>query len=245
MKQSITEAEQKYLKSIGLYKGDPDGLWGNLSHVAVVAFQNMHGLYPDGILGPKTRHELHEHMDDGWKETHIKTYMGFEVWPQESTMELNEFYGKPGLSDAEKDDYRRKFTTTFTPPYKMKLSWDHEVTLRQIRCNIRVKDSLERILTNIRDNYTEDEIEEHGFNLYGGCFNIRTIRGGKRLSTHSWGCAVDIDPARNGLKCSWKNAYLSKPECAKFVQAFEDEGWYSLGKNRNFDAMHFQSCYRI
>lgn len=244
MTQSITIKEQQYLKSIGLYKGEPDGLWGNLSHVAVVAFQNMHGLYPDGILGPKTRHELHEHMDGGWKEAHIKKTHGFDVWPQESTLELNAFYGKPNLRSTAKRAFIERHITKFTPPYKMKLAWDPQVTLRQIRCNIRVRDSFERILTNIRDNYTEAEIEEHGFNMYGGCFNIRAIRGGKRLSTHSWGCAVDIDPARNGLKCSWKNAYLSRPECAKFIQAFEDEGWYSLGKNRNYDAMHFQACWR-
>lgn len=243
MAQTITKQEQQYLKDIGLYKGDVDGLWGNLTHVAVIAFQNMNGLYPDGILGHNTRAAIHDHLDDSWKEKHVRKSYGFDKWPQESQESLIAFYGKPDPNNPDK--FRRELTTTFTPPFKMKLAWDPQVNLRQIRCHILVKDSFERILLNVRDNYSDKEIDEHGFNMYGGCFNIRKMRGGSKLSTHSWGCAVDIDPARNGLKCSWKDAYLSKPECAKFVKAFEDEGWYSLGKNRNYDAMHFQAAYRI
>ena len=66
------------------------------------------------------------------------------------------------------------------------------------------------------------------------------MRGGSNWSMHSWGIAVDIDPDRNDLHTSWKNAQMSKPEYKKFVQFWYDEGFINLGLEADYDAMHFQ-----
>jgi hypothetical protein len=66
------------------------------------------------------------------------------------------------------------------------------------------------------------------------------MRGGSSWSMHAWGIAVDIDPERNSLYTTWKNAQMSKPEYEKFVQFWYDEGAINLGKERDFDPMHFQ-----
>ena len=126
----------------------------------------------------------------------------------------------------------------------MVLAWDTDYTITKITCHKKVADSLYNILDNVAAIYSPDEIIEHGFNKFGGCLNVRRIRGGRRWSTHAWGIAIDIDPARNGLRTPWNSAYLSRPECEDFVNAFRKEGWYSLGYERNYDAMHFQAAYR-
>jgi hypothetical protein len=76
--------------------------------------------------------------------------------------------------------------------------------------------------------------------MFGGCLNVRKMRGGSSWSQHAWGIAVDIDPERNALHTTWKNAQMSKPEYEKFVQFWYDEGAINLGVERDFDPMHFQ-----
>lgn len=45
---------QKNLKSLGYKPGSADGVFGEQTLAAVIAFQQDHGLYPDGVAGPKT-----------------------------------------------------------------------------------------------------------------------------------------------------------------------------------------------
>lgn len=45
---------QKVLKNLGYYKDDVDGKWGPSSKAALVEFQRVAGLIPDGVWGDKT-----------------------------------------------------------------------------------------------------------------------------------------------------------------------------------------------
>ncbi|KRQ87996.1 Spore cortex-lytic enzyme precursor [Caloramator mitchellensis] len=45
---------QKRLKNWGYYTGNVDGIYGYKTYIAVKNFQTKNGLYPDGIVGPKT-----------------------------------------------------------------------------------------------------------------------------------------------------------------------------------------------
>lgn len=45
---------QQRLKELGYYKGNVDGVYGNQTRNAVIAFQKANGLVADGIVGEKT-----------------------------------------------------------------------------------------------------------------------------------------------------------------------------------------------
>jgi hypothetical protein len=79
--------------------------------------------------------------------------------------------------------------------------------------------------------------------MFGGCVNVRRMRGGSSWSIHSWGAAVDLDPDNNQLKWSKPKATFSRTEYNDFWKIVESEGWTSLGRARNFDWMHFQAAY--
>ena len=68
---------------------------------------------------------------------------------------------------------------------------------------------------------------------FDGCFNIRQKRGGVTQSLHSWGVAIDVNAAWNGLG---KTPTLSQG----FVKCFTDNGFDWGGHWNKPDAMHFQ-----
>jgi len=59
---------------------------------------------------------------------------------------------------------------------------------------------------------------------------------------HSWGIAVDYDPVKNKLKWGRDKASLPKGEYDMWWKFWEEEGWVSLGRQRNFDWMHVQAA---
>jgi hypothetical protein len=68
---------------------------------------------------------------------------------------------------------------------------------------------------------------------WDGCFNIRKKRALTSMSLHSWGIAVDVNAAWNGLNMVPK---LS----AEFVKCFTDAGFDWGGTWTRKDGMHFQ-----
>jgi hypothetical protein len=80
------------------------------------------------------------------------------------------------------------------------------------------------------------EVDPADFQLAGGCFNARLIRGGDKgfaLSRHSWGIAIDINPSTNRYE---GDVSLSE----EFGQMFRDWGFsWGAGWLRP-DGMHFE-----
>ena len=68
---------------------------------------------------------------------------------------------------------------------------------------------------------------------FDGCFNIRKQRGATSPSLHSWGIAIDVNAAWNGLGVK---PVLS----AGFVECFTKNGFDWGGNWKRLDGMHFQ-----
>jgi len=150
------------------------------------------------------------------------------VWPKQSGMDA--FYGPKGTGQV-----------VMTTPYPMRLAWDLGSKVTRFSCHGLVRESLERLFARTRDHYGPAEIQRLRLDLFGGCLNVRKMRGSSTAwSIHSWGCAVDIDPEHNGLKMHRAQASLDNPEYDPFWRFVYDEGAIGLGRERDYDWMHFQ-----
>lgn len=109
--------------------------------------------------------------------------------------------------------------------------------VKGLRVHKKCAESLKRVLDAIwgRLDHSQAEIDRIGMSIYGGGYNFRLMRGGSRLSMHSWGCALDFDPARNGMGDTTPN--MDK----RVVEEFEREGWEWGGHWK--DGMHFQAAW--
>jgi hypothetical protein len=125
-------------------------------------------------------------------------------------------------------------------PYPMYLNWSTSTIVWKISCHKLIADKLQNVFKEILAHYGLDEIKRLQIDDFGGCFNYRLMRGGTQLSTHSWGVAIDLDPDRNLLKENHKTARFARPEYKEMIDIFYRNGFESLGREKDYDWMHFQ-----
>jgi predicted chitinase len=203
----------------------------------------------DGQMGPQTREAFEIYaaraLNNGSAVASIETWREEEpadvaaastapapastapTWPRQS--EVQSFFGAPGANQ-----------TMLILPFKMRLAWDLSKTVSKTSCNVKVHDHLQRIWKRTLDHYGPADIQRLRLDLFGGCLNVRKKRGGSTWSMHAYGIAWDVDPEHNALKMGRDDATLDGPEYDPFWGFVYDEGAISLGKERNFDWMHFQ-----
>lgn len=141
-------------------------------------------------------------------------------------------YGQPGNSDN---------FTTIALPYPMRIAWDIKTQVRKMQCHEEAANNFTNVFEELLKAYGLPRLQELGIDLFGGCVNVRTMRGStKRWSRHAWGIAIDLDPSRNALKTPWHRAQFSKPEYVAMHEIFEKNGFQNYGKVKLFDAMHFE-----
>jgi len=142
-------------------------------------------------------------------------------------------YGTPNETGAG-------YLVTLTLPYPMRLAWDTDETVTRMRCHKLVAAKFEAVFKDLLETYGLTRIKELGIDLFGGCFNFRKMRNGNAWSKHSWGIAIDLDPARNTLKETRATARFARPEYQPMIDIFYKHGFISLGVECNFDWMHFE-----
>lgn len=130
--------------------------------------------------------------------------------------------------------------TTIDLPYPMKLAWQPATEVNRLTCHNLIAPRMGAIFADVLAILGEDGIAELGLDMYGGCLNVRDKRGGGGRSMHSWGIAVDMDPARNKLRWRADRARLAQPDADPFWRIVERYGGVSLGRVKGWDYMHFQ-----
>jgi hypothetical protein len=115
--------------------------------------------------------------------------------------------------------------------------------------------ALERVERSIREAAAQDRETGAFINSIGqaGAYNWREIRGSSRMSYHSWGLAVDIQPQNlggQGIYWLWERArnedWMILPLERRWappdrvIAAFEHEGFIWGGKWALYDTMHFE-----
>lgn len=160
-------------------------------------------------------------------------------WPLER--DCNGFYGNPASTNVGKPSqtWMRDNLVGIIPPFRM--TYDGK-PVRALQMHKKCAESLARVLSNIwqASGNKQQVVDQWGASIYGGGFNFRLKRGFNSLSMHSWGCAIDLDPARNAMGDITPN-FANAPAV---VAAFEDEGWVWGGrwKGKFCDGMHFQAA---
>jgi hypothetical protein len=144
-----------------------------------------------------------------------------------------EKYGKP-TQDG------KPYLVTINLPYPMRLAWDKSVKVTKMKCHKLAADRFTGFFNALLAHYGYEKLVELGIDIFGGCFNYRAMRGGTEFSRHSWGIAIDLDPERNQLKETSKTARFARPEYAPMIDIAYKHGLVSLGKEMNYDFMHFE-----
>ena len=141
-------------------------------------------------------------------------------------------YGQPGDSTN---------FVTIQLPYPMRIAWDTKVTVSKMQCHKLAADRFYNVFIELLNYYGLSNLQALGIDLFGGCVNVRLQRGSKtKWSRHSWGIAIDLDPARNKLKESAKTARFARPEYKPMIDIFYKNGFIGYGPEKDFDWMHWE-----
>lgn len=126
-------------------------------------------------------------------------------------------------------DFERDNIVMFDLPYPLLYG---EQTVHRSRCHRLVVDNFRQAFIEIAHAGLENEAKR-----YGGIYNQRSIRGrSSHPSTHSWGIAIDLEPAKYPLGSTDRFPVA-------IVDIFKRAGFFYGGDFRSrLDPMHFQLC---
>jgi len=218
VKRLIVGYLQYRCAKVGINAGPIDGYWGPQTEQAYVRLKMS-------VLGQSSADVWRHDEGEGTGDT-----IGGNHWPLQTQSELQAYYGDVGTNQ-----------THVTSPYPLKIAWAPDKVITRFSCHKKVAGSISRVLHQVQEHYG-NQIPDLGLDLWGGCLNVRKMRGGTNWSTHSWGIAIDWDPARNKLRQHSDTANFAKPEYDMWWKFWENEGWVSLGRTRNYDWMHVQAA---
>ena len=203
------------------------------------------GLRPDGLRGPVTTAAILEAADDGRLALRPAVPVPTVAPPTAPAVPR----AHPVFASPRRADIVQVFGEAAGPdctagrcqlPLPFQLAWDQTQEVRSFACHILLAEVLTSIFAEALRHYGAPQFDALDLDQFGGCFAHRKKRGGTSLSIHSWGAAVDIDPARNQLKWGRDRATLARPDYDAWWRIVEAHGAFSLGRVKNYDWMHFQ-----
>ncbi len=117
-------------------------------------------------------------------------------------------------------------------PFPIPLSWAPSQSVRAIQCHAKLVDTFAGVFKAIEERGLKESLR-----TYGGCFNFRSKRTSGKLSVHSWGIAIDLNPDSNPQGSSGDMD-------PTVVEVFREFGfkWGGDWAGRSKDPMHFQFC---
>ncbi len=199
---------------------------------AILADAGFYKLKIDGMPGPATQAAVEKWQD--FIQFKRKPLPAKAVAYQRPTFprqaDVRKFYGDPGENQ-----------TMLASPYTLYLDWEVSQSIERFSIHEKCHDAALRAMKRILEHYGPADIHRLGLDQFGGCLNVRKMRNGRTLSMHSWGIAIDWDADRNPLRATSQTAEFAKPEYAAFLDLWEEEGFISLGRARNYDWMHVQA----
>ena len=117
-------------------------------------------------------------------------------------------------------------------PFPMRLSWDNTRTVTRFRCHKRMASIFAAVFETVMSRGLQDKLVS-----FAGCYQQRAQRNSSKLSTHTWGIAMDLNSESNGLGTRGDMD-------PRIVSAFREAGfkWGGDWPGKHKDPMHFQFC---
>ena len=105
--------------------------------------------------------------------------------------DVREFVRRDGCLDPR---WESESLAVVSLPFPVLLAWDHSRAVSSFRCHHRLTEIFSQVFGHIAVAGLASKVRS-----FGGCFMYRSQRTGAKLSTHSWGIAIDLNPETNGL----------------------------------------------
>jgi hypothetical protein len=131
-----------------------------------------------------------------------------------------------------KPEWQTQFLAQADLPFTMPLAWNLNVSVSKITCHKLLVETFQNVFAEILTQGLRSSVSS-----YGGCFAFRPQRSSTKLSTHSWGIAIDLNPATNQ---QGTDGHMDPG----VVKIFNDFGftWGGIWSGSRRDPMHFQFC---
>jgi hypothetical protein len=161
------------------------------------------------------------------------------MWPPEHVTDLNAFYGDPrGPNGQASAAWEARNLVLWEPPYPLYYSDGKKTPMKHLRVHMKCLNAFNDAFSDVLRQMGQDAISHLRLDITGGTYCYRLERGGSRLSVHSWGCAIDMDPGHNPFPAKWRSGMIDK----KFVEILSVYGFCWRGAGQDIDPMHFQLC---
>lgn len=237
---------QYFLSGQGLYFGIINGKFDEATYEASRAFQRMHGLNPDGIVGNYT---VGQAMLLGF---------GVVIAGDQQDISSDAFPSKPAFPPLTSNDQRQQM---FGPlrfaseplagnPENIRITnnWDRDNIIKVNVKQLKLIKGSETVyfhkkgaaqLVKLFNDWEKNNLL-HKVLTWEGAYNPRFIRGSRTvLSNHAFGTAFDINYAWNKLGAV--PALMGQKGCVRdLVGIAHQNGFYWGGHFSRRDGMHFE-----
>ncbi len=157
-------------------------------------------------------------------------------WPHDDTASKNAFYG-----DFHSPGWQALNLVHMQPPFAM--FYAKQPLTHGILVHKKIVPALTLVFAEIWDKcgHIQSAVDKTGASDFGGCFEIRNIAGSNSWSNHSWACAIDLWPERNGFNAPNPGFVAS----SIVVEAFKNQKFLWGGDySGRRDNMHFEAVSR-
>lgn len=222
--------------------GAIDGVFDDTARAALTAFQRARGINPSGKADKETVAALRFSasrvspavLDDIPNRNITQTTDGRGgPWPMQR--DCTAIFGDPQREVPDR-------LVMVAVPWDCRAAWNTSLRITRLRLHEKVADSAQRCLDRIHRTFGQGDRHRLGLDLCGGSYAKRRMRGGSSWSMHAYGVAIDWDPERNALATHAPDARLSHDDARPFWDIWQEEGWVSLGRARDYDWMHVQAA---
>ena len=131
----------------------------------------------------------------------------------------------------------------------LKLAWKLGYNVVQFQCHRMLVPHLQAIYGKLA-KLDANLIADSGIELFGGCYNLRPIRGTEKqasppFSAHAWAAAIDCDPLRNGLYTKTAKANLALAKFKPIHDIWAQHGFVNMGHVIGRDYMHYEASFEL